>query len=248
MEAGGCHTITEIQEEKIRAYLDHLAVRPSRKREGGLSLNYIRKHLQVIRKFARYLTESGQESFGEQIEIEGKTSNIKSILSPEEIGQLYGATGDDLLGLRDRAILGICYGCGLRKNEAISLNTADILLEKDLVLVRKGKGYKARFVPLSGANKTDIEYYLNYGRPYLVNGKKQEAFLVGILGNRFTNIFGRLQQLKAKTAITKSFGPHTLRHSIATHLIESGMELEQVKDFLGHESLESTQIYTHVTA
>nr|WP_255494193.1 tyrosine-type recombinase/integrase [Hufsiella ginkgonis] len=177
LEAGGCHTIAELQESHIQAYLDHLGQRPNRKREGGLSLNYIRKHLQVIRKFARCLADSGQESFSDTLELEGETEE-PGALTLAEITQLYGATGDDLLGLRDRAMLAVYYGCGLRKEEGIALNVPDILLDKDLVLVRNGKGYKARFVPLSGGNKEDVEAYLNYSRPYLA-GSKESALLTG---------------------------------------------------------------------
>jgi site-specific recombinase XerD len=247
LEARGCAGPGEIREELIQTYLDELALRPCKTHAGAWALNYVRKYLQVIRKFARYLSGSGQESFSETIELKGDTVE-REILTPAEVSQLYAAAGDDLLGLRDKAMLALYYGCGLRKEEGIALNISDILLEKDLVLVRKGKGYKARFVPLTGANKETIETYLNYARPYLLNGSRETAFLVGILSKRFKNPQGRLETLRQRTGIKEPFGPHTLRHSIATHLIESGMPLEQVKDFLGHASLESTQIYTHVSA
>jgi site-specific recombinase XerD len=246
LEAKGCMNAGEIREDLIQTYLNELALRPCKTHAGAWALNYVRKYLQVIRKFSRYLADSGQESFSETIELKGDTAE-RSILAPAEIGQLYAAAGDDLLGLRDKAMLALYYGCGLRKEEGIALNVSDILLEKDLVLVRKGKGYKARFVPLTGKNKETIETYLNYARPYL-HADKEAAFLVGITGKRFKAPQGRLETLRQRTGIKEPFGPHTLRHSIATHLIESGMPLEQVKDFLGHQSLESTQIYTHVSA
>lgn len=122
-----------------------------------MSLNYIRKYLQVLRKFRRYLAESGQESFEVKLKLKGRSTNIKSILTRKETEKLYKATTDDVLGLRDKAMLALYYGCGLRKNEGLSLKVEDILLEKELVLVRKGKGYKARYVPLTSTNKTDIE-------------------------------------------------------------------------------------------
>jgi integrase/recombinase XerD len=95
--------------------MEHLHERPSKTKEGAISLNYIRKHLQVIRKFSRYLTESGQESFTVKQRIKGKSSNVKSILNLTEISSLYEAVKDDTLGLRDKAILALYYGCGLRK-------------------------------------------------------------------------------------------------------------------------------------
>lgn len=248
LESKDCKTTSEIQESHLKDYLEYLQEKPSKTTEGALSLNYIRKHFQVIRKFPRYLAESGQESFEVKIKLKGKSTNIKSILTAAEIKKLYEATTEDKLGLRDKAMLALYYGCGLRKNEGLSLNVNDILLEKELVLVRKGKGYEARYVPLTGSNKTDLENYISHSRPYLVNGKKEQALLLGVTGKRFKNAFARIQKLKEEARINKPIGLHTLRHSIATHLLKSGMKLEQIQRFLGHSSLESTQIYTHVAA
>ena len=248
LESKDCNSITKIQESQLQDYLNYLQEKPSKTTEGALSLNYIRKHLQVIRKFARYLAESGQESFEIRLKLKGKSTKVKGVLTQAEIKRLYEATTDDLFGLRDKAMLALYYGCGLRKNEGLSLNVSDILLEKELVLVRKGKGYKARYVPLTGSNKTDLENYINHSRPHLLNGKKEEALLLGITGKRYKNAFARIQKLKEEARINKPIGLHTLRHSIATHLLKSGMKLEQIQRFLGHSSLESTQIYTHVAA
>lgn len=138
LETNDCDSITEITENHLKNYLHYLSGQPCKTKEGTLSLNYIRKHLQVIRKFARYLSESGQESFSVKVKIKGKATNIKSILTKKEIAKLYAATTESLLGLRDRALLTLFYGCGLRKSEGLSLNTDDILLEKELVLVKRG--------------------------------------------------------------------------------------------------------------
>lgn len=246
LEGQNCNHVHEIQEDHLKNYLAYLHERPNHKWGGGLSKNYIRKQLQVIKKFSRYLTESGQESFTVKLRIKGKATNIKSILTREEISRLYDATKDDAAGMRDRAMLALYYGCGLRKNEGMNVNVSDILLEKDLVYVRKGKGYKERYVPLAGSNKTDLENYIQYARPYLVNGRKEDALLLGKQGKRFRSAYGRLQQLRAAARIKKPAGLHTLRHSIASHLLHSGMKLEHIQRFLGHGSLESTQIYTHL--
>ena len=246
LEAQHCNHPHDIQPDHLKNYLAYLHERPNHKWGGGLSRNYIRKQLQVIKKFSRYLTESGQESFTVKLRIKGKAINIKSILTKEEINRLYDAAKDDAAGLRDRAMLALYYGCGLRKNEGANVNVNDILLEKGLVYVRKGKGYKERYVPLSGQSKTDLESYLHYGRPYLAAGRKDDALLLNIQGKRFRAAYSRLQQLKSAARIKKPAGLHTLRHSIASHLLHSGMKLEQIQRFLGHSSLESTQIYTHL--
>jgi len=242
----GCNSIGEITEGHIQNYLTYLAERPSRTRSGGLSQNYIRKHLQVIRKFARYLAESGRESFEVKLKLKGRAANIKSILTLAEIKKLYNATCEDNLGLRDRAMLALYYGCGLRKNEGLAMNVEDVLLEKELVYVRKGKGYKERLVPLTGRNREDIENYLDYSRPHLMCGRRETALFLNVNGKRLREVFKRIQKLKKEAKINKPIGPHTLRHSIATHLLRSGMKLEHIQRFLGHSSLESTQTYTHI--
>jgi integrase/recombinase XerD len=248
LENQNCNHPHEIQEAHLKNYLAYLHERPNRKWGGGLSKNYIRKQLQVIKKFSRYLTESGQESFTVKLRIKGKATNVKSILNSEEINRLYDAVKNDALGMRDKAMLALYYGCGLRKNEGVNINIRDILIEKDLVYVRKGKGHKERYVPLAGSNKTDLDNYIQYARPYLSGAKKDDALLLNINGKRLSGAtaYERLQKLRTEARLKKPIGLHTLRHSIASHLLHSGMKLEQIQRFLGHSSLESTQIYTHL--
>lgn len=237
-----------ITEGHLQQYHNYLEQRPNRSRGGAISKNYVRKHLQAIRRFARYLGESGHGSFAVNIRMTGRGSNVRDILLPVEIAELYEHTTDDPLGYRDRAMLALYYGCGLRKQEGLSVNVEDLQLEKELLLVRKGKGYKARYIPLSKQNLKYLSDYLLYGRPYLNPNKNEKAFLLGVRGKRYTDAFGRLQKLRLRAGIARPIGVHTLRHSIATHLLQSGMQLEHIQRFLGHSSLESTQIYTHIVA
>jgi integrase/recombinase XerD len=248
LENHNCNHPHEIQEAHLKNYLNHLHERPCKTKAGAISLNYIRKHLQVIKKFSRYLTESGQESFTVKLRIKGKANNVKSILNSEEVSRLYDAVKNDALGMRDKAMLALYYSCGLRKNEGVNINIRDILIEKDLVYVRKGKGHKERYVPLAGSNKTDLNNYIQYARPYLSSSKKDDALLLNINGKRLSGAtaYERLQKLRTEARLKKAVGLHTLRHSIASHLLHSGMKLEQIQRFLGHSSLESTQIYTHL--
>ncbi|WPU94324.1 hypothetical protein SNE25_02150 [Mucilaginibacter sabulilitoris] len=115
LEAGNCHTIAMIKEQHIKAYLNYLYQRTNQKSGGGLSVNYIRKQMQVVRKFSRYLTESGQESFEAAIRIKDKNTNTREVLTVKEVQQLYLAAKDDLLGLRDKpffvykAVAELCY-------------------------------------------------------------------------------------------------------------------------------------------
>jgi len=246
LEKAGCNQLNQLTEAHLEEYLKALAERPNRRHPGLLSQNYLRKYLQVVRKFARYLAESGQDSFEVSIKITGKMAASKSILTRVEIDRLYAATADDVLGLRDRGMLALYYGCGLRKNEGLAVNIQDVLLEKGLLYIRRGKGYRERYVPLAGKNKADLEDYLTYGRPHLVSSVKEDALIVSRGGKRLRAPSERLRRLRTAAHIAKPFSLHTLRHSIATHLLASGMKLEQIQRFLGHTSLESTQIYTHI--
>ncbi|GAL85777.1 hypothetical protein MYP_3006 [Sporocytophaga myxococcoides] len=240
--------IESIPPQTLQSYFLYLKQRPRQRRTGALSNNYLLKHLQAIKRLSEYLRNTDQESFDADIVITGDKRKIPEILSREEIKQLYEATEDSPMGLRDRAMLAVYYGCGLRRNEGINLDREDILTDKNLLYVRYGKGNKERYVPMTAEVKEDIESYLLYGRPFLVKEEYEEAFFLTERGERpeSQSLNIRLKQLTEKAEINKVISLHILRHTIATHLLESGMSLENIALFLGHESLESTQIYTHI--
>lgn len=240
--------INNLTPAEVLRYFSHLKQRPRQRKAGALSNNYLLKHLQAIKRLSEYLRNTDQESFDADIVITGDKRKIPEILSREEIKQLYEATEDSPMGLRDRAMLAVYYGCGLRRNEGINLDREDILTDKNLLYVRYGKGNKERYVPMTAEVKEDIESYLFYGRPFLVKEEYEESFFLTERGERpeGQSLHIRLKQLAEKAEIDKVSGLHKLRHTIATHLLESGMSLENIALFLGHESLESTQIYTHI--
>jgi site-specific recombinase XerD len=183
------------------------------------------------------------------VQLPGKSRNIKTIFTRSEIKALYNACEGDALGIRDRAMLAVYYGCGLRRNEGINIDVSDVLLNKNLLYVSKGKNYKERYVPMTEAVKEDLQNYLDFARPMFLNQQTQALFLSRSGSRLITQgMATRLQKLKEKAGIDKEAGLHTLRHSIATHLLQSGMKLSQIKRFLGHSSMESTQIYTHLSA
>jgi integrase/recombinase XerD len=247
LESNGITEIASITRQTITQYFDYLLQRENQTKGGRLSKNSLRTHLTNLRKFARYLRESGQGSFDISIQITGKLHNTREIFTKAEITALYEATGSDILGLRDKAILAVYYGCGLRRSEGRNLDVKDIILERNLLYVRKGKNYKERYVPMTAGVREDLANYIELARPFLLKSPTHALF-IGREGTRIagTTIINRLSQLKEKAGIDKNAGLHSLRHSIATHLLQSGMELEKIKQFLGHGSLESTQIYTHI--
>lgn len=247
LEQQGINTITEITKPIVINYFDYMASRQNQRKGGLLSKNSIRGYQQALRRFARYLRETGQDGFEVDIKIQGSARNIKTLFSKDEIKELYSACDSDVLGMRDKAMLAVYYGCGLRRNEGLNLDVNDILFDKDLVYVRKGKNYKERYVPMSTGVREELQNYIDFARPTLMKSQLKALFL-SVKGTRIgsNGMAERLQSLKDKAEINKEAGLHALRHSIATHLLKSGMELEKIKRFLGHSSLESTQIYTHI--
>ena len=239
--------IENVNKPVISNYFDYLKTRQNKKKGGKLSKNYLRTHLTALRKLAKYLRESGQSSFEVDIKLPGSPQNNITIFTKEEIKDLYSACDTDVLGMRDKAMLAVYYGCGLRRNEGVNLDINDILFDKNFVFVRKGKNYKERYVPMSAGVKEDLQNYIDFVRPVLIKASAKALFL-NQYGKRLgsNSMAERLQNLKEKSEINKEAGLHALRHSIATHLLQSGMELEKIKRFLGHSSLESTQIYTHI--
>jgi site-specific recombinase XerD len=247
LESNEITDIASITRPTITKYFDYLLQRRNQTKGGRLSKNSLRTHLTNLRRFARYLRESGQGSFDISIQIKGKLHNTRKIFTKAEITALYEATGSDILGLRDKAMLVVYYGCGLRRSEGLNLDVKDVLLDRNLLYVRKGKNYKERYVPMTVGVREDLKNYIECARPILLK-HPTHALFIGTEGTRIvgTSMISRLHQLKEKAGIDKNAGLHSLRHSIATHLLQGGMELEKIKQFLGHGSLESTQIYTHI--
>jgi integrase/recombinase XerD len=243
--------IEAINHEVLEGYYKYLQKRRNKRRTGGLSDNYISSNFNALRRFSRYLQESGKSFFEVSVRIRPDKESPKIILTSEEVKTLYKACGSDYLGVRDRAILSIYYGSGLRRSEGISLDVRDILLREKLIFVRTGKGYRERYVPMTGAVRDDLEQYIYQGREQIRSFKgnaNPDAFFLSMQGKRMcgNQVIERIHKLAHAAGINKPVGLHTLRHSIATHLLQSGMTLEEVSRFLGHSSLESTQIYTHL--
>jgi integrase/recombinase XerD len=249
-------------------YYQELKQRKNHMRDAGtLSNKHLNKNLQALRKFTEYLRQTGKLQIPLlNIRQEEIIDNKPTVLTEEEIMQLFKATETipdkmkhakprefyEMLNHRDRAMLSIFYGCGLRRNEGYHLNITDIHIESSIVHVRKGKGYKERFVPISKKGMENITAYLYDARPLMISDNKEEAFFLNHNGKRLGGqmLMLCLQSLARRTSNNelqqKEIGLHTLRHSIATHLLGNGMSLESISVFLGHSSLESTQIYTHL--
>lgn len=254
LQMSGVTQLKQIDNTTVEIYHEHLQNRKNKKRPGALSQNYIVSNINALKRFVTYLQVTGKPVF----EIHLKTSIEKEnftrmVLTLSEVKALYNACENDMLGIRDRAMLAVYYGCGLRRNEGASLDVSDVLLREKLIYVQKGKGYRERYVPMSETVKEDLENYICVARKNLLSygsNAKAPALFISIRGRHMNgnSLFLRLKKLVKTARLNKPVGLHTLRHSIATHLFQSGMNLESVCRFLGHKSLESTQIYTHLTS
>ena len=215
-----------------------------------MSFAHINKHISALNNFARYLkeTQTGDIPANTEYLRDEETRKI-NVLTVKETEKLYEACELNIYGLRDTAMLSIYYGCGLRKKEGINLEITDILFEKKLLHIRKSKTGRERLVPMNTSVMQSLNEYISRSRPILLNGNDTETAL--FISQRAKRISGagmiiRLKKLAKKAETGKNIGLHTLRHSIATHLLQSGMKLEDISKFLGHQSMDSTQIYTHL--
>jgi site-specific recombinase XerD len=247
-EKQGINNILQIQSQHIKAFYEVLKTRKSQQTGELLKNSTLNGIIRAWKLFSHYLEETDQGTLNIDIPYEPDDTIEREILTTTEIKALYNAADESILGLRDRAILSVYYGCGLRSNEGINLDLSDVMVEKGLLYVRKGKGYKERYVPFTGKVQTDFRLYLQECRPKLVKERIEGAFLVNNQGKRIgsTTQNNRLKALLNQAGITKPIGLHSLRHSIATHLLKSGMKIEDIAKFLGHAYLSSTQIYTHI--
>jgi len=241
----------ETNSQIITSYFDYLHHRPNERRSGGLSPGYIKKHQHSLKMFYDFLV------FNQEITSRIIFPNLRKghhnyqikILSQKQIQSLFNACENTLLGERDRVILAIYYGCGLRKQEGLLLKVEDLDLDKGQLLVRKSKNGYQRYVPLSDNVIRILDNYLFNVREKLLPADKQErAVLLTRRGKSLSENTAPviLKKLAEKAQIDNKLSLHTLRHSIATHLLENGMLLESISKFLGHRSLDSTQIYTHL--
>jgi len=259
IERKGHRDTSLITNHTIKDYYKNLSGRANARRGGGLSKAFLNKHQQALKLFQTYLKEHNvKRGFGVHLKGEKiSQQRVKNVLTQPEIKQLFETCDyshmQEHFRQRDKTILALLYSCGLRRNEAVHVNCSDILFEKGRVYVRKGKNYKERFVPINTHNLQMIEEYMYDGRLDFLRNKETDSLLVSHQGNRMgdQSVALRLEAIieasDNETIQEKGITLHTLRHSIATHLLQNKVPMKSISKFLGHSSLESTQIYTHLT-
>lgn len=219
--------------------------------ELGLSAQSQARILSGIKSFYTYLAIEEEITLNpaELMESPRLPKKLPDFLSVEEIERLIAeldlSTPD---GMRNKAMLEVLYGCGLRVSELIDLKLSNLSLEIEYIKV-VGKGNKERLIPIGYSAIKFLKYYIEEIRVHLkIKPAKEDFVFISRLGKPLSRVmvFLIIKELAAKAGIEKNISPHTFRHSFATHLIEGGADLRAVQEMLGHESITTTEIYTHI--
>ena len=237
--------LKEIESIKISEFRSFLTYR----RNSEISSNSIARNISALKSFFRFLIKNNKIKESSVFNLKSpklKKSLPRPInvdLAIKVIKQAEEIEDEKWIGLRNKAILILLYGCGLRISEALSLNYDDVQNEDHILI--KGKGEKERIVPMMPYIKKGIENYLEACPKEIISG---EALFIG---KRFSRLSPRiiqyaLEKIRTALSLPETATPHALRHSFATHLLDSGGDLRTIQELLGHSSLSTTQKYTKV--
>jgi integrase/recombinase XerC len=227
----------------LRAYLAEL-------RRRNYSRATVARKIATLRSFYKYLARQGEVELNpvKVIRTPRQEKRLPKFLTPDDIERLLAAPkGDDPLTLRDRAMLEVLYSTGIRVSELVGMNLEDVDTMGESVRVR-GKGKRERLAPLGSFALKALDQYLAARKAGSVHDAA--AVFVNRHGQRLStrSVRRKLSKYLAIAGLNPSVSPHTLRHSFATHMLERGADLRAVQELLGHRSLSTTQIYTHVAA
>jgi len=220
-------------------------------RDGGLSPRSVARNLSAIRMFHRFLVGEDLARGDPTINVDSPkiTRKLPSVLDYPEVEKILQQPDlSEPLGLRDRAMLELLYATGVRVSELITLKQSDLFFNEGLIRVF-GKGSKERLVPVGENAIHFVEKYRGAVRPLLVKGRRiGDSLFLNAQGKPLTRMgfWKILRRYVVQAGIQKEVTPHTFRHSFATHLIEGGADLRSVQEMLGHASIATTQIYTHL--
>ncbi len=238
----GSIELNELQTNHIRRFIASLHSK-------GLGGKSIARKLSSWRGFFDYLVKRHGFSNNPVVGLRAPKSpkTLPQALSIEQAVKLVDISDDDILGIRDHAILELFYSSGLRLSEVVNLNIEALDFSEGTVIVT-GKGNKTRIVPLGSHAITAMQKWLKTRTQILINNASEKAVFIGLQGRRISarNIQYRLKEWSIKQGINSSVHPHMLRHSFATHVLQSSGDLRAVQEMLGHANISTTQVYTHL--
>jgi len=243
MRAMGITQAKDITPAALREFVYHL-------KDLGLAGSSIRRNISALRTWFRIMVAEGLVTPDppERLDSPQRWRTLPEVLSVDEVTRLLAAPGlDERLAFRDRAMLELAYGAGLRVSEWIGMSVKDVMLEDSLVRVL-GKGNKERLVPIGRSAIGAVAVYLRELRPVLERGGGKGILFLNGRGAPLSRMgaWKLVRKYVGMAGIEKPVSPHTLRHSFATHLLEGGADLRAVQEMLGHADIATTQIYTHV--
>lgn len=231
-----------IDKNDIINYISYL-----NKKVGAKTIN---RHIVSIKNYFKYLEKNNIIGVNPTTDITGlKTpKKMPRVLSVEEIDKLLDIELKDAYSYRNKAMLELMYSSGLRVSELLNLTINNIDFDMNLVRIF-GKGSKERIVPIDDIATKYLYDYINIYRVTLLRNKVSDLVFLNSRGNKLSRqgFFKILKEIARVKGIKKELSPHTLRHSFATHLLNNGADLRSIQTMLGHENIETTQIYTHVS-
>lgn len=219
--------------------------------ERGYAPSSIKRRVSVVKGLHKFALREGftEKNVADALPLPKVPEKLPDVLSIDQVGSMLdGLAGDEPADLRNRAMLEVLYGCGLRVSELCGLDMAMLHIEEGFLRVT-GKGSKERVVPVSGAALECLVRYLNDGRSaYMKVGRPAPAAVfLNVRGNRLSR--QTVHKIVAEAGLLigcKNLHPHTLRHSFATHMLQGGADLRVIQEILGHSDISTTQIYTHI--
>jgi len=235
--------LRKIDNVAVRAFLAHL-------HERGLKKSSLARKLAAVRSFFQFCLRKGwvEDNAAKVVATPKQERHVPSFLSEDEMAEFLNfPSSDKPLDRRDKAILELLYATGIRVSELVGINLEDVNFGERLIRVR-GKGKKERLVPFGRKAEQSLAIYLG-SRPFILKDRLSEtALFLNCAGERLTarSVERTVAKYIRMTAVRRKISPHSLRHSFASHLLSRGADLRVIQELLGHESLATTQKYTHL--
>lgn len=232
----------KITDDNVFDYLKYLDIKK-------INNKTIARNISSLKTFYKYMNITGRMNYNpmDKIELPKITKSLPNVLSLDEIDSLLDIKIVDSFSARNKAMLELMYGSGLRVSELINLNINDINLDSDIVRTI-GKGNKERIIPIGDYARDSVKTYIEEYRISMLKNRVCDKLFLNNHGLGMTRqgFFKILKALAKEKDINKELSPHTLRHSFASHLLDNGADLRSIQEMLGHSNLSTTGIYTHV--